>query len=536
MTCATDRRIAALLLIATLLVYGYFFQGYGFNQNAHFDTVRALVERATFEITPYAERLDQPGFTGDVSRVGERVYSSKPPGLALFVAPFYAVVYAAERVAGADPTAARMVPLNQHLCTIWGSALPGAVLAAALFCYFRQRSLARHEALLLAGGFAFGSLMFPYAGMLVTQTLMAACLFLAWRMIDHRPEEARADAESENGDRASDARVSDVRVSDARASRASEARASDADAGARDLDAAANGARMVLAGLLLGLTIVVEISAAPLVAAFALLAWRRRRRRRSLAFLLVGPALGVVTLLIYQRLVFGGALASSYSRVSADYLEPGLLFGHFHLPDLRRLYWLSVHPLRGLLYCCPIFFLAPLALLARRRVEAGSRPRHGWLIPAAVVVNFLLFNLTFHAWTAGWGVGPRYLVPAMPFLMIFAVAGYRRFPRIAVVLILISILSMFAVTAVRAQWPARLFGPPYGDDAVAESIKRLTMGQIARTEGSTNVGLLLGMPGAWSLIPPAAVIAALAVAIVRLRGSPQVPEALGRRRGLVNHL
>jgi hypothetical protein len=138
------------------------------------------------------------------------------------------------------------------------------------------------------------------------------------------------------------------------------------------------------------------------------------------------------------------------------------------------------------------------------------------LVPAAVIANFVAFNVLTAAWTGGWGVGPRYLVPALPFLMALAVPGYRRFPRLATALIVISVFMMLTVTAVRVQWPAKLYGPPVGDDPVAESLVLLLRGLIARDPGSTNIGLRLGLPGTISLLPPLLVIAALGIDIAWL--------------------
>src|SRR5205814_164430 len=159
---AAERRARWGLFVASLLVYAWFFQGDGFNQNAHFDTVRALVERRTFAITDYA-RAGEVGYTGDVSVVGGRVYSSKPPGLAVICAPFYAAVRGVERATGVDETSPRVVRINQYLTTIWGSAVPAALLVVAMYGYFLRRGMAAGDAMLLAAAFAFGSLLLPYS-------------------------------------------------------------------------------------------------------------------------------------------------------------------------------------------------------------------------------------------------------------------------------------------------------------------------------------------------------------------------------------
>src|SRR6476646_10278632 len=127
-TAMSDRSATAVLFVCSLLVYVYFFQGYGFNQNAHFATLRALVERRTWEITSYVADPYADGFTGDVSFVGGRTYSSKPPGLALLAAPVYAAAYHVERAAGRDPTSPAVARFNLYLLTIWAAGVPAAIL------------------------------------------------------------------------------------------------------------------------------------------------------------------------------------------------------------------------------------------------------------------------------------------------------------------------------------------------------------------------------------------------------------------------
>src|SRR5207244_12059581 len=98
-----------MLGISTLLAYSYFFQGFGWNQNSHFATIRCIAEHGSPEITPLA------GFTGDVSYAGNRIFSNKPPGLALIGTPFYFVMYHVERQFGLDVNDPRIVGYSQHL-------------------------------------------------------------------------------------------------------------------------------------------------------------------------------------------------------------------------------------------------------------------------------------------------------------------------------------------------------------------------------------------------------------------------------------
>jgi hypothetical protein len=64
---------------------------------------------------------------------------------------------------------------------------------------------------------------------------------------------------------------------------------------------------------------------------------------------------------------------------------------------------------------------AGLARMARTR---ELRPEAALFGGLALV--FLLFNVCFNGWHAGWGVGPRYLVPALPFLALPLVFAFER--------------------------------------------------------------------------------------------------------------
>src|SRR4029434_4954905 len=98
--------------------------------------------------------------------------------------------------------------------------------------------------------------------------------------------------------------------------------------------------------------------------------------------------------------------------------------------------------------------------------------RRDMLLPLTVVLYFFLFNLTFDGWTGGWGAGPRYLICAMAFLFAFAAPAWIRYRKLCWVLIAASCLTMLAITAYSAQFPANTFGPPSSDRPVAESMRR----------------------------------------------------------------
>jgi len=177
MLSRSERRAVILIVLTFALVYAYFFQGGGWNQNSRFDTIRALVERGTLEISDYSQN------TGDTSMVGDRIYSNKPPGLAFVGAPVYLLAYIFEMWLGVNPGDPNMATANAHLLTFITSGLPGTLLLVVIFLCFRRRQIPVHDSLFLVGAFGVGSLILPYAGVMMNHNLVALCLFAAWFLV-----------------------------------------------------------------------------------------------------------------------------------------------------------------------------------------------------------------------------------------------------------------------------------------------------------------------------------------------------------------
>src|SRR5260370_37770947 len=79
---SADGKIAAGLLLVAAVTFGYFTGGAGWNQDAHFDLTRAIVERHTLSIDRYDVN------TRDVSK-GTRGHHhlQKPPGPSILGTP-----------------------------------------------------------------------------------------------------------------------------------------------------------------------------------------------------------------------------------------------------------------------------------------------------------------------------------------------------------------------------------------------------------------------------------------------------------------
>jgi hypothetical protein len=121
-------------------------------------------------------------------------------------------------------------------------------------------------------------------------------------------------------------------------------------------------------------------------------------------FALLAPILvaGVVSLLI-NALRFGSPLATGYAPRDLP----------FSGPVMMGLWGLLISPHTGMLFYDPLLFAGLLAL----PLMVWRRPREA-LFPLGLFGGSLLFYAAYHAWSGESAWGPRYLVPALPYLLV----------------------------------------------------------------------------------------------------------------------
>jgi hypothetical protein len=172
------------------------------------------------------------------------------------------------------------------------------------------------------------------------------------------------------------------------------------------------------AGALIGLATISEYPCAIAGIVLIACAWRRAPR------IVAGGLPFALGLAIYNKLLFGSIFAlSSGNERNAQFRSMARegLFG-IGLPDPMTLLRLLVDPSRGLFVFAPILIVALVALPRARR----ALPTEAFLALALVPIALIIFYSGYPNWHGGWSVGPRYLVPAIPFLLfplIFGVAS-----------------------------------------------------------------------------------------------------------------
>ena len=357
---ATDRRLAVGLFLLTFVTYAWFFGGGGWNQNAHFDLTRALVERQTFHIDGYRVNSGDIGWS-NVS--GEwHAYSNKPPGLPFLAAIPYLAMYHLECALQVPLDSWLWMTINVYVLTLLVVATCGAGIAVLLFRWARRHSPPSHAVLVALIG-AFGTIVLPYSQLFFSPVPAAFFLLLAFHVLETRP---------------------------------------------------------VLAGAAAGIAGLCFYICIPAAAVLAVGAWKRgdglqpvaRRaeaRRHVFKFILAGLPFGAL-LAWYHTVCFGAPWRTSL-ETAQNFTERGLFLGLFRTYPTRLALWgLTFSEYRGLFFVSPVLLLAFIGLWKMKRRDAA--------IVLSIFAIFLLMVASFNGWEGGSSFGPRHILPAIPFLVL----------------------------------------------------------------------------------------------------------------------
>jgi hypothetical protein len=444
--------LAAGIVLAYLYPFPYFAELRSANEMPRIYLTQEIVDHGSFRLDARWAEL-QRGSTFDVSVTPRGRYANKAPGASFLAIPAYLALKAWHAVAGGAPTGAEVA----WAFRVTAATLP-ALLFLPLFLGLARRFTAGAEtpARTALVAYALGSLAYPYALLFYSHALAAAC-------------------------------------------------AGGAFAVAVELGRGERRPRWALAvGLLAGVAVLADYQAIIAAAAVGVYLLLRAPRRAWLAALGAVPPLALLA--IYHQACFGSPFRTGYSFAP----DPAHRLGFLGIvgPNATAFWQALLAPDNGLVTLMPWVLLAMVGAVAILRDPARRRAVGAEaVVCAAVAVAYIVFlgSLVPEFGRGGWSVGPRYLLPALPFLGWLAAAGLaaaesRAAFRVgARALVLVGVVIYVVAASTYPHWPTAFPNPLY-----QVSFRLLGAGMAPH-----SLGTLVGLRGLASLAPLYALVVVL---------------------------
>ena len=377
---------AALVGLAVFFAMAFVYHpNTGWNVNTRLALVMAVVEEGRFTIDSYHDT--PPWDTMDKAYYEGHHYSDKIFGVAVLALPFYVT----GRVLHGD---ALPFEAAHWVMKVGGVALPGGISAALFWVLLCRLGAPPRRALFLTAAGVFGTMWYGYGAVFYPYVPGLACLLGALYVTFFPP--AR-------------------RIT--------------------PWNALAVGALLgftMLCDYLFGL-VVVGVGVIWLLRlgdqgglfglrAFAEMTGERTPGKQLLGLAAVCAAgffLPLAPWFAYTYSIYGEFAIPYRYEVDPRFRE-GMAQGFMGAtyPKLHAFYFTTVHPFRGIFFWSPVL-LAGLAGCILGTRQYGKRAIVGWLGLWAAA-GYILFTASYYMWWGGWAMGPRFMIPMLPFVLLGA--------------------------------------------------------------------------------------------------------------------
>jgi hypothetical protein len=470
-----ERFIEIVLFIVLTVCYAYTPPRWAdWNQNSHFDTIVAFVDHGTLSIDCCVAN------TGDYALFEGHAYSDKAPGLSFLGMPFY-VVYdglasigpiqrGLDRLAHNDALAATLreggtglladkvhLALGLWFVTFFVVAIPSALLGVILYRFLGAFTSQTSYRLLVTLIYGLATPAFSYAGAFYSHQLAAVLLFAAFALIFWlKPEKS-------------------------------------------------SGGRLALVGVLLGYAVISEYPSVLIAGLLFLYVLYRLADKRRIGWVILGGVGPGLLLAAYNLATYRTILPVGYHYSALWQTQHSTGFMSLTYPKLDILWGLVGSPYRGVFLLSPILLLAGLGFIylwqdRQHRAEA--------IVSTLAVLSFFAFNSSSSMWWGGFSVGPRYLVPMLPFLAWPLVLFLKRHGQQVWARVLAGGLAILSLVLV---WGLTLAGQHFPEETWQFPLRDYAWPHLAQGDLARNLGMAIGLHGWWSLIPLLVILALIVV-------------------------
>jgi hypothetical protein len=478
-----------LLFLVLLVAFSYTPPRWqDWNQNSRFNLTRSLVEQRTVRIDAYVEN------TGDYALIDGRAYTDKAPGLSLLAVPVHVVTStlqplglsaASSRIGESESFSSTLDPegngLSQerideavalYIATVITVAIPAAIMLVLLSWMVLHLTGCRTASMLAALLIGLATPVFAYSQAFYGHIPAAACLVGALALLILRDSEALSSR------------------------------------------------RLAAVGGLLALAVVIELPVA--VAALPIAMWALViSGRRAIVFGLAGAIPPLVVLAVYDLVSFGTLTPVGYQHSALWQDQHSVGFMSMTYPRWDSVTGLLWSEFRGLLVYAPVLLLAIPGVVLMARSKNMRAPV---VVIASSAGLFFLMIAASHMWWGGFSVGPRYLLPVVPFAAIplgvtiswiNSMDRMRRLPGLAGVLMLGALSGMVV-------WAATFAGQEYPPDSIQQPLQDYVYPLLRDGDVARNLGMAAGLNGVLSVLPLIAIVLAgvVAIGIALIRSTP----------------
>ena len=455
-------RDTVIVFFLLLITFGYFYNDSGFNGNSRLGLTFGMVERNMFNLyTGDIEVKSSPLYTEDVAVYNDNYYTDKAIGSSVLAAIFYWPIYkVAELVHMVIP-----VETKKHLLTFLSIGLLSSISGVLIFWLSNYLSKNRTIAYLVTMSLSLGTLLLPYSVSFFGHAQAAFFLFTSFFLtfLISIPENAAYSIKRRY---------------------------------------------TFLIGLFMGTAFLIEYPTAILIPVLILYyfynIWKKGEAKRIANYLfpLIGGLIPIFVMVFYNQRVYGTAFTSGYQYLADTYFKEKMSTGFMGIgfPKFSVIFYETFHPAQGIFWLSPVLlmiFIGAFFLLRKKKYRVEL------LISGYAFLSFLLMNSGYYMWWGGNSLGPRAVIPMLPFLCIPLSFISAKWTPALIVLSVISIGQMILASSCQFLIPANYI-PTIGQDPFFHysNIYSNVMLQLLDGRFGWNMGkAFFGLKTWFSLVP-----------------------------------